>query len=83
MLYFVVGLWVATCLTIYGLEKLGDKKLNFSCPCIAVGTIMVSLLLFLSHHPFIASVVLVVGIALFILFVREMMKRRHQGEHIG
>ena len=83
MLYFVLGLWMATCLTIYGLEKLGDKKLNFSCPCIAVGTLIISLILYVSHHPFVASFVLVIGIALFALFVREMMKRKHIGESAG
>ena len=80
MLYFVVGMWVTACLVICGLEKLGYKKLAFSCPCVAIGTLVISTLLYIGHHAFIASVVLIFGIVLTFLFLREWTKRRRTTE---
>ena len=76
MFYVIIGMWVIGYLITCRLMKVECKKLFVACPFLVVATALTSILLYLSYHAFAASIVMVVGISLSLLFILAIYKQK-------
>ncbi len=78
MFYVIIALWViafgVSCLLI----RLKLKFLNTSCPCIAIGGLVLFGLLQLLHAPIPAWIALFVALYIWVILFWTMARRRKQ-----
>jgi|APSaa5957512622_1039677.scaffolds.fasta_scaffold143290_1 hypothetical protein len=75
MLYVFIAVFVIGCLAICGLSKINRKTLFTSCPCVALGSLLIAAILYLNHNNIAASIVLGVGIYLSILILGAVRRQ--------
>ena len=80
MLYVFIAIFVVGCLAVCGLSKINRKTLFTSCPCVAVGSGMIAVVLYLNHNNIAASIVLGVGIYLSVLILGAVRRQTRLGK---
>ncbi len=82
MFYVIVALWLIACAASYLLGKARLKFLAASCPCVAVGGLVIFGLLLLLDHTLAAVIVLAAALYIWII-LRWTMARQHHHEMLA
>jgi hypothetical protein len=75
MIYVIVAIFVIGCLATCGLSRINRKALFTSCPCVALGTVLTAVALFLSHKTAAAYIVLAAGLFVSILLLSAVRRQ--------
>ena len=75
MLYVFIAVFIVGCLAICGLAKINRKALFTSCPCVALGSILAAVVLYLNHYNIAAAIVLGVGIYISLLILGAVRRQ--------